>query len=93
MRIMLDLAALSGGIAVPPLTAVALMAGFHTLTEVTSCQPDPDPTVIDVCGRDRVSEAQRLPLSDEVVYTGPRIPTGEMPSAAMAFAKTCELTG
>ncbi len=57
MRIMLGLAALSGGIAVPPLTAVALMAGFHTLTEVTSCQPDPDPTVIDVCGRDRVSEA------------------------------------
>jgi hypothetical protein len=42
---MLGLAALSGGIAVPPSTAGAAMARFHTLTEVTSDKPELDSTV------------------------------------------------
>lgn len=94
MWLTLGFAVLSGGVDVPKPTANALMAQYHVLTDATACKPDPDPTVINVCGRrDRVAEAQRLPLPDEIEYTGPRIPTGEMPSAKMALAQPCGLTG
>ena len=70
------------------------MTHFRLLTDATACKLDPDPTVISVCGRrDPIAGAQRLPLPDEIEYTGPRIPTGETQSAKMALAQPCWLNG
>lgn len=57
---------------------------------VVDCDPKTSDTIT-VCGRDRTTASQRLQLSDEIAHDGPRIPTGEMPSAASAGGAPCSI--
>lgn len=89
-----SLIVLAAAVQQPTPTAEQALASYRDLTATTVCRPSDDPATITVCARrDRVAESQKLPLPDEIVATGPRRPTGEMPSAAMATAVPCGLNG
>lgn len=85
---MLALAAVtSGTYSLPPPDP---MARYRAMTRaVVPCDHTADADAITVCGRDKTTATQRLPLPDEIVREGPRIPTGEMPSAASAGGTPC----